>query len=881
MQVKVRNASPPWFAAVEVPYGATELRALLKAIPGCRYHSEIKRWQVPMEMLRTVEQAAEDAGLEWDDGRAFPFPAKMLTLEYAENYQRLHDFQKRAVFNALATGSPVRWAFADEMGLGKLQSKTSLVATPSGWRQIGDLTVGDEVMGSNGRPTKVVGVFPQGIKELFRMTLNDGCIIDSGAEHLWAVQTVNDRFRGDVVRIMSTQQLIDTGLTVKAGSAKWFIPVAAAMDYSEKTYEIHPYVLGSLIANGALTGATPDHTGSEEQRDLMRPYLGASVEFGPLIDGKTRRIRRTIGASNNDLGASLRALGLFGTVSNNKFIPKQFLFGSIKQRKELLAGLMDNGGTVSKDGMASEYNTVSPSLAADVLELVRSLGGVAWMSTRIPTYTYKGEKKFGQKDHRIRMALTFNPFKVKHKAERWRTREKYRPAHNIKSLESIGMADCVCIKVDAADSLYVTNDYVLTHNTSQAITTSWLRERKKILIVCPSVAKLNWVDELAKWWPDHPPVAYISYTRARTKGLSKAELARHTASYNAPLQIVSYALLHEVDQAGWDCIIFDEAHALQHPDSQQSEAALRLTQANPTADVLLLSATLTPDRVQDIYGPFSVAWPGRWGKLVQAGTYSYEFNHRYIEESVDDLGFRKWGAPREDTIDELRQRVEAVSSRTTKQEVAHLLPPYDVRVERLLDEDKHKAVVDWVLNALESSSHVAVLCHYRKTVKALAQAIAKALPKKKRVPITQISGDDDPNERFKKIKSAKAEAKGVVVATMHSCGIAIDLTFCTSACFAELCSRPVAVIQTLGRFSRLSGSVPSTCVLLVRADSPDERIAYALKSKIDQLNKVVKAGVTESAIQGVGKSEEEILAELETMSFEEFGFDVNDDEEDE
>ncbi len=92
---------------------------------------------------------------------------------------------------------------------GRSQPVFTNVLTPDGWRPIGELEVGDLVVGSNGEPTPVLGVFPQGKKEIFRVMAQDGAFTLACAEHLWAVKTASDKRRGKPHRILETQEMID------------------------------------------------------------------------------------------------------------------------------------------------------------------------------------------------------------------------------------------------------------------------------------------------------------------------------------------------------------------------------------------------------------------------------------------------------------------------------------------------------------------------------------------------------------------------------------------------------------------------------------------------------------------------------------------------
>ena len=399
---------------------------------------------------------------------------------------------------------------ADQMGLGKEQPVSEPVLTPDGWRAIGELCVGDLVIGLNGRPTQVTGVFPQGEKAVYRVTMTDGATTRCGEEHLWRVQTADERFRGRPGRVFPLSYLVARGLQDKNDNNRWFVPMVCPVEFQHQELPVAPYLVGALVANGRVGTSITLHCQEDQLSEAAR-CLPAGYEFRKADDGSYRLcVCDGRPGDPNDLARTIRGLGLCSDQtmpqgikkSHTKRLPAEYLLGDVAQRLEVLQGLCDNDGTVSKDGMTVEYNTASPELAEQVLALVRSLGGSAWMSTRKPTYGYKGEKREGRTDHRIRMAMRDGvcPFRVRRKAERCAPRTKYPPTHAIRSVERAGVEESVCIRVEAGDHLYVTRDFIVTHNTIQALAA--LPHEASALVVGPAVAKGVWCREAAAWRPD-------------------------------------------------------------------------------------------------------------------------------------------------------------------------------------------------------------------------------------------------------------------------------------------------------------------------------------------------------------------------------------------
>lgn len=395
----------------------------------------------------------------------------------------------------------------------------------------------------------------------------------------------------------------------------------------------------------------------------------------------------------------------------------------------------------------------------------------------------------------------------------------------------------------------------------------------RVLVVTPSIVKEHWLEETARWWPTSPAAAAISMGKGRVSGVSKAARERRDRAYLADFQVVSYALLKHVDRGPWDAIIFDEAHRLKKPSSIQSRQAREIAEANPGAMILPLTATPMPDEICDIWNLCDITWPGRFGStssLKYQASYSFATRYSVWREAIGPDGTvfgGKFSGLNPVHAEELRRRLLFCWDRVTKAEVAHLLPPFLVQLQKVepakqikfnnIDdwlqrqgEAKFPFVQEWMEDAVETNTHICVLTHLRASAGSIA-TFARSFG----MDVFEITGDETPEARNAKLKAAKALPRAIIVATMHSVGIGIDLTFATAALFAELYWRPETVIQALGRFSRLSGKLPSSCTLLCLQGTIDETIARSLMRKIEDISRVV----------GAGDSEEKALASLASL----------------
>jgi phosphate starvation-inducible PhoH-like protein len=299
-------------------------------------------------------------------------------------YDALHDMLDPESIPRLMAAGTIEVAPLAYMR-GRAQPLTAKVLTPDGWRQIGELRVGDLVVGSGGLPTPVLGVYPQGRKPVYKVTTQDGASTLACGEHLWTVRTVDDRSHGRPWRVLQTQDMI--GNLRRGRVHRYELPLVEAIEFVPQEVPLDPYALGLLLGDGCLTTSTTPafSTGDPELAERLDAALPGVEVFH---QGGYDYVRRRPGGGGrggvitaNPVTAVLRELGLAGTRSNTKFVPESYLFNSAWVRIAVLQGLLDtDGGPVIQSGRTCrvQYTTCSERLRDDVLFLVRSLGGVAY-----------------------------------------------------------------------------------------------------------------------------------------------------------------------------------------------------------------------------------------------------------------------------------------------------------------------------------------------------------------------------------------------------------------------------------------------------------------------------------------------------------------------
>ena len=341
-------------------------------------------------------------------------------------------------------------------GVGKALPVDARVLTPTGWTTMGAIAVGDEVVGRDGKPTVVTGVFPQGKRRMYTITFSDGSTVKADGEHLWTVQTKRQRQNG-TWQTLTTRQLLDRGLLNSQGRANFYIPMVEPVQHDTVIDDpVDPYLLGVLLANGHLAGHTPViSTGDRwiaDEVQRLNPDL-AVVEYpeNTALRFAIRGPRKNI----NPVLAYLQNARL--TVgSRDKYIPDAYFTGPEDVRRALLAGLLDCDGSVRTARGNALYHSMSPYLAEGVRTLVESLGGTARVR-------FVGDER----GYRVEINMMQNPFRLPRKADKWKVPTR-GPSRSIASITAAGMEEAVCIKVAAADELFVIDRYVVTHNTTLA-----------------------------------------------------------------------------------------------------------------------------------------------------------------------------------------------------------------------------------------------------------------------------------------------------------------------------------------------------------------------------------------------------------------------------
>ena len=382
------------------------------------------------------------------------------------------------------------------------QPVSSKVLTPSGWKLMGELKVGDEVVCPLGNKSHVVDTFEHGVKPAYRLTLHDGRAVRASADHRWVVSNAAWKVNGTPKRarlpqaevapepfpllkgygVLKTQDLIDRVVGNRVRN-RFHVPLCSPVEFTEQSVmPLDPYILGVLLGDGWMPPRRGGGVGGPT-------FLSADAQ---IIDevrcrlplGHTLRDRRSdsrarafrisgperSGPGKNQVIIALDKLGLLGTGSHTKFIPECYLTASIQDRAWLLRGLMDTDGYISQQGQA-RFGSVSRKLVDGVIDLVRSLGGYVSLSSRQSNWYRHPIKKTRIEKKTVSWLLTLAmpesipPFHLSRKLARINLSGKTLCHTAIMSVEPDGEEDMRCIAVSSPSKMYVTDGFVPTHNS--------------------------------------------------------------------------------------------------------------------------------------------------------------------------------------------------------------------------------------------------------------------------------------------------------------------------------------------------------------------------------------------------------------------------------
>lgn len=364
-------------------------------------------------------------------------------------------------------------------GGGKCQIISDLVLKKSGFVTIGSINVGDYVLGRDGSEKRVLGVYDVGVKDIYEIEMIDGGKARCTDNHLWAVRTSSsqtkphrkskecDRIEKSwrIKEFSEIRKFLDEKKDGHHKGHNLLIPLCEKMPFDNGFKPlVDPYIIGIFLGDGCMSrkdGTLSYSTKDEYLVDCIRES-GISIRHKGKFDYYISEC--------NSLRSEFRRVGLIGSKSDTKFIPSEYKNASIEVRTSILQGLLDTDGTVDSRGHVSFCST-SHQLALDVQFIVRSIGGKATIREKTPFYKSKdGEKIYGKISYEvyIKTKNDVELFRLDRKKNRCKNgfNGGYSPLCNrIIGYRYYGKEKARCIYIEGDEHLYVTNDFIVTHNT--------------------------------------------------------------------------------------------------------------------------------------------------------------------------------------------------------------------------------------------------------------------------------------------------------------------------------------------------------------------------------------------------------------------------------
>jgi len=364
-------------------------------------------------------------------------------------------------------------------GVGKAQPLDAKVLTPWGYKEIQDINIGTHVCTPSGEVATVIGTFPQGELDIYKVTFSDGTNTECCDEHLWRTRTKLDRSAKRLGTIKSLKD-IRSSLRYEADEQRnHSIPTVNRIDLKHhKKRPIDPYMMGVMLGDTHLGSVPSLSSADEEIINFVRYKLfKEECSLTPNLEYDFRIIKQDYNPNNNInktdnrsvIVHALEYLELLDVLSYDKFVPIQYKMAPFRDRLSVLQGLLDSDGSPCANNASVEFCSSSRQLTEDVKFLAESLGSIVGKIGEGETfYTYNDDKKQEAKRYRININPPSGlvPFRLYRKIKSYENKNKKVMSRYINNVTYVGKKQAKCILIDHPEHLYITNNFIVTHNTS-------------------------------------------------------------------------------------------------------------------------------------------------------------------------------------------------------------------------------------------------------------------------------------------------------------------------------------------------------------------------------------------------------------------------------
>lgn len=788
-------------------------------------------------------------------------------------------YQMDYLYYAINHGNHIN---GSSVGTGKAQPLDTLIWTPNGAKKMGDLKVGDKILGVNSDIQTVIGIFPQGEIDCYKVTFTDGTSTECSKDHLWTVHLEKGGERVLTIKEMEEKGLrripkkgfYGSGQHKSYGLWRFALPILEKpIEFNSRKVSIDPYTLGVLLGDGCFSNGSV--TIANPEIDIINGIV--------LPKGMKKTLKKQISKAieiclvtteyYNPLKRALKFYGLLGKHSYEKFIPKEYLINDIQTRIEILRGLMDMDGTVSKHGAVS-FEVTSLQLVKDVKFLATSLG--------CKCYNIRTKKSYiGKVRHRdcYRLSITIpkglNVFKhCKQKIERSSLKERrYLTRKFFKKIEYVGKKQMQCISVSNENNLYLCDDFIPTHNTISTIFYAEMLDLFPCMVVCPASVKSGWLRE----WKETNPNRRVSIISTSSP----------PEDFEADVIVINYDILGKrvtkengktsleirldgMKKKSFSLVIADEIHFLKNRKSIRSKSFKKLIHKVPS--VIGLTGTLIMNRPAELLNILMLI--ERIKEIAPDDQYHHYFFERYCNMKETNFGLDISGAS---NIKELNRLLkECCYFQVSKRDALKELPPISENVveceitnkraykkakgdllqfieDKFKDEEKvekaaraeflvklstlkqlslegkEKFIKKWVEEWMEANEEEKLL------VFASQSTILTKIAEESKEGLL-ITGGITTKKRDEILQKFFLQKESrVLFANIGCLGTGVDglQKVCSNMAILELPPRPSDLVQVIGRLERSGQENPVTIQYLLSPETIDQDLWEMLKGKKD------------------------------------------------
>ena len=355
----------------------------------------------------------------------------------------IRDYQVQAINECLQNPQGISVA---PTSAGKCQPYSSKIKIPNGWKTMKDIAVGDQITTPTGSTATVISLYEPGIKDVYEITFEDGRTARSCADHIWKVgsHTWED---SNSWKLLTLREIIDNQTRLAMS-----VPLATMVnDNVTVDLPINPYVLGTLISN-VLAKRSIDSVQTGNTSPVFSTYYFYQV--------------------------AIQNLGLIDTHSYDTFVPNLYLNADYSRRLEMIQGLLDTAGYIGDNGKVC-FATNSEMLAHNMCYLIQSIGGIAVFTCDETNNIYTVTVYHPTPNILITSAgnLTIDSIIAAYCV----------PMLAIVNIQKVSSEPVRCIMINDADHLYVTDSFVVTHNTIITASLSKLAEQYgRTIVIVPN-----------------------------------------------------------------------------------------------------------------------------------------------------------------------------------------------------------------------------------------------------------------------------------------------------------------------------------------------------------------------------------------------------------